>query len=313
MSMLWYKADSGLSKLFGRVMHTRAKRKKKKKIDPNSMEEIHSPVVLRKRNNKTNNGFYKSGPMRAIQNALGGDDEMLQSVKTRPTDKMREEMPLTIAPIKGRGKPVTVTAKASSVTLEGETNADFSGSFSTERMRLTPAEGCDACAEDDPCVRARGTLVARYRVTTTVTLPSVDDFPDLTPCQRERVQNAIDTVLAPHEQEHVRAFRQYNGVVRTPFDVTVCRSEVDSTVQDIFDRQDSARQDSARAASAALDPFSFTVDLDCDDEPSDDAAADTPPVHDEAPIAGDDSEIEEPQAPVEESIAPEAEAESEAK
>ena len=84
------------------------------------------------------------------------------------------------------------------VRLQGETRADYDGgTFRTENTRVRPAEGCEGCTDD--CVRVTGMLVATYRVTTTVTLPGADDFPDLTPCERRQVQDAIDTVLAPHE------------------------------------------------------------------------------------------------------------------
>ena len=56
-------------------------------------------------------------------------------------------------------------------------------------------------------IHVTGTLVSTYHATTHVTLPRASDFPGLTPCQRQRVQDAIDNVLAPHEQEHVEAFR----------------------------------------------------------------------------------------------------------
>ena len=73
---------------------------------------------------------------------------------------------------------------------------------------------------------------------TTVTLPSVSDFPGLTPCQQRRVQHAIDTVLAPHEQQHVKAFRRYNGTTRRAFDLTVCRDQFDSAIQSMFEAEE---------------------------------------------------------------------------
>jgi hypothetical protein len=108
--------------------------------------------------------------------------------------------------------------------------------------------------------------VATYSVTTTVTLPSADDFPGLTPCQRRRVQDAIDNVLAPHEQQHVRAFQQYNGTTRRPFNLTCCRSEFDTIIRNMFEAEAQARQAAAQAASDALDPFHFDVNLDCEEE-----------------------------------------------
>ena len=153
---------------------------------------------------------------------------------------------------------------AYSVTLRGQTDASFSSSFSTANVRTTPATACDGCAGGE-CVTVSGTLISTFSVTTRVTLPSVSDFPDLTTCQRQRVRDGINNVLAPHEQQHVAAFRTYNGTVRTPFSLTLCRSDFDARVQALHDSVDSARQSSAQAASDALDPFEFTVDLDCHD------------------------------------------------
>lgn len=166
--------------------------------------------------------------------------------------------------VQGTNLPSRASAHASSLRLEGRTDADFGGSsFRTAGVRVSAASDCEGCDGSD-CVRATGTLVSTFRVRTSVTLPSVADFPDLTPCQRRRVQNAIANILAPHEQQHVAAFRSYNGVTRTPFDLTICRANFDTAIREMFDAADQARQDAARAASAALDPFHFDVDLDCE-------------------------------------------------
>jgi hypothetical protein len=164
--------------------------------------------------------------------------------------------------ISGEGQPSTATAYAN-VTLRGQTDANFSSSFRTSGVRTTRATDCAGCDGAD-CVRMRGTLVSTFRVTTTVTLPSADNFPDLTPCQRQRVRQAITNQLAPHEQQHVSAFRQYNGTTRTPFDLTLCRTEANAAIQALHDAADMARQDAARTASAALDPFFVDVDLNCE-------------------------------------------------
>jgi hypothetical protein len=154
------------------------------------------------------------------------------------------------------------------VRLEGRTDATFDGgSFRTENVRVVRASGCTGCAAAD-CGRARGDLVVVYSVATVVTLPSVNDFPDLRPCQRQRVQDAITNVLAPHERQHVTAFSAYNGTTRTPFDVTLCRGDFDAAIQRMFQTQEQARRAAAQAASDALDPFHFDVDLDCVDRPA---------------------------------------------
>jgi len=185
--------------------------------------------------------------------------------------------------ISGTGEQLHSTGH--SVTLQGRTDADYRSSFRTENVRTRPATGCEGCDASD-CVRARGILVSTYTVTTTVTLPSVNDFPNLTPCQRQRVQNAITNVLAPHEQRHVRAFRTYSGTTRQAFDLTVCRDALDGAMQSMHDGEQSTRQTAAQARSDALDPFSFDVDLDCEEPPPPPAggkrsAADTGATEDE--------------------------------
>jgi hypothetical protein len=112
-----------------------------------------------------------------------------------------------------------------------------------------------------------GDLVATYAVTTTITLPRVSDFPNLSVCQRQRVRDAIANVLAPHEQQHVAAFNTYNGATRRRFDVTLCRSTFDSTIRTMFEAEERTRRSAAQAASDALDPFHFDVDLNCEDRP----------------------------------------------
>lgn len=155
------------------------------------------------------------------------------------------------------GKTPAVTAKVygSSVRLKGETKAKFNGgSFQTENVVVTRGEGCKGCSSRQ-CLHATGTLVVNYRVTTQVKLPGVSSYPNLTPCQKKRVQDAITNVLAPHEQNHVRAFNQYNGTTRNNFEFTLCRDKFDQKIRDMVSREETARRSSAQAASDALDPF----------------------------------------------------------
>ncbi|HEX8723127.1 MAG TPA: hypothetical protein VF736_21090 [Pyrinomonadaceae bacterium] len=170
--------------------------------------------------------------------------------------------------VSGVGPEGYDTAHGNSVSLQGRTDADFSNStFRTEGVRTARGTGCANCEAGD-CAHVRGTLVSTFAVSTTVTLPSVNDFPDLTPCQQRRVRDAITRVLAPHEQQHVAAFRTYNGTVRRPFDLTICRGDFDAAMQEMHDSAQAARQAAAQARSDALDPFNFNVDLDCEDPPA---------------------------------------------
>jgi len=187
-------------------------------------------------------------------------DRMTQEGAQAAGDLNQDAAPLP--EVSGTG--IETELSAYSLTLRGRTDATFSSSFRTRNVRTSAATGCDNCA-DSECVHVTGILESTFRVATTVTLPSVSDFPDLTPCQRQRVRDGITNVLAPHEQQHVAAFRTYNGTVATPFDLTVCRTEFDARMQDLHDSIDSPRQSAARAASDALDPFQFDVDLDCQD------------------------------------------------
>jgi hypothetical protein len=186
-----------------------------------------------------------------------------------------ESEPATFA---GTGEPASaVPGHANSVRLEGRTDADFNGgAFRTVGGRTRPATGCDACGAD-ACQRATGRLVITFAVRTTVTLPTPD--PSLTPCQLARVRNAIRTVLAPHEQQHVRAFKTYEGTVTKPFDLTLCHDDFDAAIQRMAEAEEGPRKTAAQAASDALDtpPFFFDVDLDCEDP--------TPPPRRPAPRA----------------------------
>lgn len=169
----------------------------------------------------------------------------------------------------GQGSPSFASAFAGgqSLTIQGRTDAAYDGgSFATQGVSAARAQGCQCTGS--PCVHVTGTLTARYAVTTTVTLPSVADYPALSACQRQRVQTAIDTVLAPHEQQHVAAFRQYDGTTSRPFDLTLCRGEFDAAIRGMFQAEERARRQAAQSASDALDPFHFDVDLDCQDPPA---------------------------------------------
>jgi len=214
----------------------------------------------------------QSGPTAAVdpevdEIAAGTAEETAEEEPIAPMteDGAEAATDLTAEPLPDvSGTGIETELSAYSVTLRGRTDATFSNSFRTLNVHTSAATGCDNCA-DSECVHVTGTLESTFRVTTRVTLPSVSDFPDLTACQRQRVRDGITNVLAPHEQQHVAAFRTYNGTVRTPFDLTICRSDFDARIQDLHDSVESPRQSAAQAASDALDPFEFEVDLDCED------------------------------------------------
>jgi hypothetical protein len=179
-------------------------------------------------------------------------------------EKTGVPQPIKRVPDVSGGGEMTKAVGHGGLTLNGETNASFNHSFTTAKVKETKGEGCEGCGSED-CVRMTGIIKSVYSVTTTVSLPKVSDFPDLTPCQQKRVRDGINNVLAPHEQRHVKAFKKYNGKVSTPFDITVCRGDFDASVQAIHDAEASQREADAQSLSDALDPFDFDVDLDCEE------------------------------------------------
>jgi hypothetical protein len=152
---------------------------------------------------------------------------------------------------------------AKSVRIVGRTDANFSFDFEALDGTTRPARGCPKCGAD-ACMRAKGTLVVTMTTNPVVTLPTIN--PNLTPCQARRVQTAIDTQIAPHEQQHVAAFQTYDAVRRRPFDLKFCdQADFDARIGAIVRSIEGPRRSAAQAASDALDtpPFEINVDIDC--------------------------------------------------
>ncbi|MGH9177046.1 MAG: DUF4157 domain-containing protein, partial [Acidimicrobiales bacterium] len=163
-----------------------------------------------------------------------------------------EAAPQPVADVSGTGPEKELQAMAN-VSLPGRTDASFSSSFATQGATRRRGEG--------GCNLVSGNLVNTFTVSTSVTLPTVPD--GLTECQRGNAQRFIDTILAPHEQEHVTAFSTYNGTTTRPFSVTVCPGDdLTALVQAEHDTDAGARQAAAQALSDALDPFNVDVDID---------------------------------------------------
>ena len=172
-----------------------------------------------------------------------------------------------VPPVTIIGEPheVVAYAGAPNIRLQGRTRARFDGGRSrTENLVTEPGSGCKRCRGKN-CVHMTGTVVTEYHVSTTVTLPKASSFRRLTECQRQRVQDAINNILAPHEQEHVDAFETYNGTTEQPFDLNLCRNQLPGVVKRMVRDDEKPRRAAAKAQSAALDPFNFNVDLDCED------------------------------------------------
>jgi hypothetical protein len=203
--------------------------------------------------------------------------------------KTQQSEEIEVVNVQGQGESKTVTGFGSgtSLRLKGRTTAAFGSKWNVTKGEKKPETGCKCAGK---CIHSTGILVAEYTVTTKVTLPRVSDFPGLTPCQKQRVSEAISNVLAPHEQEHVVALNNYKGTTSRPFELTLCEDELDGTLESMFKSEESARQSKVNADSDSLDPFHFDVDLDCQDKkeqssddtsPSNDTDIRTPPLNEE--------------------------------
>lgn len=185
----------------------------------------------------------------------------VEEQKDERAEGVRDVEPLPS--VEGRGEEEEVEVEGKSLRLKGKTKASFSHSFRTVDVVTEPGEGCKKC-KGRACVHVTGTIESTFNVSTKVTLPSVPK--GLTECQRERVRDAIDNVLAPHEDEHVAAYNDYAGTLSTPFDMTICAKSFNAKITAMHNAEEKSRRAAAKAASAALDPFFFDVDLDCEEE-----------------------------------------------
>jgi hypothetical protein len=188
------------------------------------------------------------------------DDEAPQEAPLEPLSEVQGEVAATGPDETDHGRVIN---------LRGVTTAAFSNSsnsFASENTRLTRGSGCSGCGDSDPCVNVATTIVSTYSVPISVSLPDLSSM-DLNDCERQQAQNWINTVLAPHEQQHVAAFRTYNGTTRRPLNFSACRSaaqgELDSRAQAMLTSEQASRQASAQAASDALDPFNMDFEVNC--------------------------------------------------
>ena len=234
------------------------RRRSRRGLEEQASEPAETPRGTVSANTRTG-AFYDAGPVLGLATATQ------QPTPGTQTGTHQRSVEVSLSATHGTGQHHEQVAYGRTLRLEGRTDVSYDGGrFRTENVRVHSAERCQECGGRER-IHVTGTLVATYRVRTRVTLPRASDFPGLTPCQRQRVQDAIANVLAPHEQEHVQAAEQYNGVTRQPFDLTLCRDAFDAEIRAMFQSEETARRASAEQAFRLLDPFYFDVDLDCDE------------------------------------------------
>jgi hypothetical protein len=198
-------------------------------------------------------------------------DPQDQTPPSAPADQTPDDSgPVSLPPITVSGTPkeVSVEGGCNGLSLHGQTDANFDGGTGKVANQVVSKGTCD-CGEGGKCFHVTGTLVTKYSVSVTITMPPMPS--GLTACEQGKVQDFLKNVLTPHEQDHKTRFMTYNGQTRNPVDVTGCSQEdVQSKVQAIQDAEEAPRQAKARALSAAIDPFVRTVDCsDCKAAPSD--------------------------------------------
>lgn len=153
-----------------------------------------------------------------------------------------------------------------SVSLHGETKGNYDGGTSVVgKPKIVRAKGCD-CPDEDPCLRATGTIAVTYHVDVDIRMPGVPE--GLNECQERRVRTFLRSVLGPHEQDHARRLRTYNGTTRRAYSITGCgkaglEAEMSTKLQEMHDTEAADRATAADANSAAIDRFVRPIDLDC--------------------------------------------------
>lgn len=146
------------------------------------------------------------------------------------------------------------------VDVQGRTNANYDHGTFTSSGSARASTGCEGC-EGQECIDASGTITSVFTAHPVVTLPNVPG--GLTQCETNAVQTFINTTLRQHEQQHVAAFRTYNGRVRTPYMFKGCRADLDAFIQNLHNGVDTQRINAANALSDALDPFNATIPCNC--------------------------------------------------
>jgi hypothetical protein len=153
---------------------------------------------------------------------------------------------------------------AGGVSLHGETSGNYDGgSSAVVGSRTRRAATCTDCPPEQGCLRITGTLVITYHVDITISMPGVPG--GLTACQERRVRAFLRDVLRPHENDHARRLRTYDGTTRRAFDLTGCgQAAVQEKLQEMHDSEAADRAAKADAKSAEIDPFTREIDLDCE-------------------------------------------------
>jgi hypothetical protein len=131
-------------------------------------------------------------------------------------------------------------------------------------LKTAQATGCD-CPAGLKCLSATATAVVVYKTAVTIQMPPMPG--GLNRCEEGKVRAFLTNVLRPHEEEHKRRFKTYEGTVKRPIQAQGCgleavKNDLDSQTQKIQDDEHAVREKDAKNLSDAIDPFFRVVDFD---------------------------------------------------
>jgi hypothetical protein len=170
-----------------------------------------------------------------------------------------------LEPLSREQTPATAVAYGSIGGLHGRTESTpDGGKRAITDLKTSVATSC-SCPVAQKCLEATATAVVTFTTSVTITMPPMPS--GLNACERAKVEAFFKNVLRPHEEEHKRRFKTYEGTVRQPIQTRGCgltevKNDLDSKAQEIQDKEHTARDDAARKLSDAIDPFFRVVDTD---------------------------------------------------
>jgi hypothetical protein len=239
-------------------------------LDTQQREAVHPPAAVAEAPAVAHapawTGALSTDTVIALQRTAGNTAvARLLDGAGEPEDPEHEE-PIALPPgMTFHREPEEVVAYAAGPRLEGKTTATFDsiGHFDPDPPKAKAAKGCTCTG--GTCMQITGSFVVDYDSKPVVTLPDIPD--NLTDCQRKNAQKFIREVLAPHEQQHVRAFRSnFDGTTKRKFDHKVCSvDELKEKVDADYVTELEARKQKAMDASNKLDANGanqFTWDMD---------------------------------------------------
>ena len=139
-----------------------------------------------------------------------------------------------LEPLSREQTPATAVAYGSIGGLHGRTESTpDGGKRAITDLKTSVATSC-SCPVAQKCLEATATAVVTFTTSVTITMPPMPS--GLNACERAKVEAFFKNVLRPHEEEHKRRFKTYEGTVRQPIQTRGCgltevKNDLDSKAQ----------------------------------------------------------------------------------